>query len=137
MLRVDTEFCRRPLFRTYGMRRTGRLNSGADGHALSGHWRIIEIDYRKIVRILTWKGECASHEALTEESFVRHFGNAAGGRYYIKWKGRFRFDLCRMLACFEGNDSDGQRFCDMIAEEVRKYEQRRSEKQPDLYGRRE
>lgn len=58
------------------------LNSGADGHALSGHWRIIEIDYRKIVRILTWKGECASHEALTEESFVRHFGNAAGGRYY-------------------------------------------------------
>ena len=29
------------------------LNSGADGHALSGHWRIIEIDYRKIVRILT------------------------------------------------------------------------------------
>ena len=113
------------------------MNSGADGHALSGHWRIIEIDYRKIVRILTWKGECASHEALTEESFVRHFGNAAGGRYYKKWKGRFRFDLCRMLACFEGNDSDGQRFCDMIAEEVRKYEQRRSEKQPDLYGRRE
>lgn len=45
------------------------LNSGADGFALSGHWRIIEIDYRKIVRILTWKGECASHEALTEESF--------------------------------------------------------------------
>jgi len=42
-----------------------------------------------------------------------------------------------MLASFEGNDSDGQRFCDMIAEEVRKYEQRRSEKQPDLYGRRE
>ena len=103
----------------------------------SGHWRIVEIDYRKIVRILTWKGECASHEALTEESFVRHFGNAAGDRYYKKWKGRFRFDLCRMLACFEGNDSDGQRFCDMIAEEVRKYEQRRSEKQPDLYGRRE
>ncbi len=53
------------------------LNSGADGHALSGHWRIIEIDYRKIVRILTWKDHCASHEALSEESFVRHFGNAA------------------------------------------------------------
>ena len=113
------------------------LNSGADGHALSGHWRIIEIDYRKIVRILTWKGECASHEALSEESFVRYFGNAAGGRYYKKWENQFRFDLCRMLASFEGNDSDGQRFCDMIAEEVRKYEQRRSEKQPDLYGRRE
>jgi len=29
------------------------LNSGADGLVLSGHWHIIEIDYRKIVRILT------------------------------------------------------------------------------------
>ena len=95
------------------------LNSGADGLVLSGHWRIIEIDYRKIVRILTWKGECASHEALSEESFVRYFGNAAGGRYYKKWENQFRFDLCRMLASFEGKDSDGQRFCDMIAEEVR------------------
>lgn len=43
------------------------LSTADEGSLLSGSWRIVEIDYEKIRRVLTWDYNFAPDEALTEE----------------------------------------------------------------------
>lgn len=103
------------------------LSTADEGSLLSGSWRIVEIDYEKIRRVLTWDYNFAPDEALAEELFIRHFGGNMGPHYYGKWAHVYDHDLRRMLAYFGNNLREGQRFCDMIAEQVQKYETRRNE----------
>ena len=98
------------------------LNTADEGFALSGSWRIVEIH-----RVLTWDYNFAPDEALTEELFIRHFGGDMGRHYYGKWAHVYDHDLRRMLAYFGNDLREGQRFCDMIAEQVCKYETRKNE----------
>ncbi|MBS5020765.1 MAG: hypothetical protein KHZ60_11990 [Alistipes sp.] len=87
----------------------------------------MEIDYEKIHRVLTWDYNFAPDEVLTEELFIRHFGGNMGRHYYGKWAHVYNHDLRRMLAYFGNDLREGQRFCDMIAEQVCKYETRENE----------
>ena len=48
------------------------LNTADEGFALSGSWRIVEIDYEKIHRVLTWDYNFAPDEALTEAVSYTH-----------------------------------------------------------------
>lgn len=98
-----------------------------EGFDLSGSWRIIDFDYEKISRVLAWDYNFAPDEALSEELFIRHFGGVMGRHYYEKWSRIYDHDLRRMLAYFGYDLHEGQRFCDMIAEQVRKYEQRQKQ----------
>lgn len=91
-------------------------NTADEGFVLSGSWRIVEIDYEKIHRVLTWDYNFAPDEALTEELFIRHFGGVMGRHYYGKWAYVYDHDLRRMLVYFGNDLREGQRFCDMIAE---------------------
>lgn len=99
------------------------LNTVSRGFFLSGSWCIVEIDYEKISRVLAWDYNRMQEESLTEELFIRHFGGVMGRHYYEKWSRVYAHDLRRMLAYFGYNLREGQRFCDMVAEQVRKYEQ--------------
>ena len=103
------------------------LNTADEGFALSGSWRIVEIDYEKISRVLAWDYNFAPDEALTEELFIRYFGGVMGRHYYEKWNLVYAHDLRRMLAYFGNDLREGQRFCDMVAEQVAKYEQRQKQ----------
>ena len=103
------------------------LNTSGVGFFLSGSWRIVEIDYEKISRVLAWDYNFAPDEALTEELFIRHFGGVMGRHYYEKWSLVYGHSLQRMLAYFGNNLREGQRFCDIVAEQVAKYEQRQKQ----------
>ncbi|BBL00433.1 hypothetical protein A3BBH6_06690 [Alistipes onderdonkii subsp. vulgaris] len=103
------------------------LNKRGLGFALSGSWRIVEIDYEKISRVLAWDYNFAPDEALTEELFIRYFSGVMGRHYYEKWSLVYAHDLRRMLAYFGNDLREGQRFCDMVAEQVAKYEQRQKQ----------
>lgn len=104
-------------------------NTTGEGFDLSGSWRIVEIDYEKISRVLAWDYNFAPDEALSEELFIRHFGGVMGCHYYEKWSRVYDHDLRRMLAYFGYDLHEGQRFCDMVAEQVRKYEQRQKQEE--------
>lgn len=101
-----------------------------EGFDLSGSWRIVAIDYEKISRVPAWDYNFASDEALTEELFIRYFGGAMGQHYYEKWSRVYDYDLRKMLAYFGDNLTEGQLFCNMIAEQVQKYEQRQKQEMP-------
>lgn len=104
-----------------------RQNTDGVGFFLSGSWRIVEIDYEKISRVLAWDYNFAPDEALTEELFIRYFGGVMGRHYYEKWSLVYAHDLRRMLAYFGNDLREGQRFCDMVAEQVARYEQRQKQ----------
>lgn len=103
------------------------LSKGGQGFALSGSWRVVEIDYEKICRVLAWDYNFALNEALSEELFIRYFGGVMERHYYEKWSRVYDHSLQRMLAYFGNNLREGQRFCDMVAEQVAKYEQRQKQ----------
>lgn len=93
-------------------------------HLLSGSWRVIEIDYGIICRVLNWKYNFAQSERLTEELFIRYFGGVMGRHYYAKWNAEYQHDLYKMLSYFGTSPADGQLFCDMIAEQMNNFEKR-------------
>lgn len=102
-------------------------STNGEGCGLSGSWRIIDIDYEKISRVLSWDYNFARDEALSEELFIRYFGSVMGRHYYEKWTRVYDHELRRMLAYFGNDLREGQRFCDMVAEQVAKYEQRQKQ----------
>lgn len=102
------------------------LSSIGQGYILSGSWHVIVFDYEKICRVLSWEYNFSQTENLNEEIFVRYFGGVMGRHYYNKWKDVYRYNLHDMLVYFGGSCSEGQLFCDMLAEQIFKYEQRKS-----------
>lgn len=92
---------------------------------LSGSWRVIDIDYERICRVLAWKTWFGPNEALDKELFIRYYGKRMGQHYFEKWCGH-QGDLIKMLAEFHTNHGNGQLFCDMVAEQMLKYEARHS-----------
>lgn len=102
------------------------LSTGDQGYMLSGSWRIIVIDYEKICRILSWEYNFSQSEVLTEDIFVRYFGGVMGRHYYDKWMNLYQNNLHDMLVYFGNSRNEGQLFCDMLVEQMLKYEQRKS-----------
>lgn len=98
--------------------------SGAGGCLLSGFWRVIEIDYQQICRVLSWEYNFGQDESLSEELFNQYYGTVMGSHYYDKWTNTYHRKLYGMLVYFGNNPHDGQLFCDMIACQMLRYEQR-------------
>lgn len=88
----------------------------------AGSWRVIEMDFNLISRLVMWWNNGYSEKLFTYDLFIRHFGEKAGPEYYVKWLDR-KEDLIDMFSCFVSEHEDGQIFCNMIMEQVRQYEQ--------------
>ncbi len=50
-----------------------------------------------------------------------------GSHYYEKWTGYFNRNLWDMIAYFRSEKENGQKFCDMVARQVKLYQQKRSQ----------
>lgn len=100
-----------------------RFGSG-QGYTRSGSWRVIELDFEKISRILAWERHCAQDEQLSPELFIRYYGQVLGQHYYEKWL-HINRNLHDMLAYFDFNAPEGQILCDMIMEQMHKFEARK------------
>jgi hypothetical protein len=71
-----------------------------------------------------WKYNCCIEESLTEEVFIEYFGGNDGRHFYSKWKYTLKFDFMGMIGYFRSNGNDGQIFCNMVMEQINKYEDR-------------
>lgn len=85
-------------------------------------WRILPLNFDYLYKVAMWMGNYAPNEALTQDIFIKYYGIRMGQHYYGKWIGEAKRNILWMLCYF--NDKDGQRFCNMIAEQVEKYEHR-------------
>lgn len=101
-------------------------DTGSNGiHAtFEGSWRVVELPYNLMSRILMWWNNGYTSRSFDRELFVRNFGEEAGTEYHARWLER-KENLLDMFGCFVGDHEAGQKFCDMIAEQVCKYEQRK------------
>ena len=66
-------------------------------------------------------------EGLTPALFEETFGKVYGSHYYEKWTGYFNRNLWDMIAYFRSEKENGQKFCDMVARQVKLYQQKRSQ----------
>lgn len=88
----------------------------------AGSWRIIELDFHLVSRLVMWWNNGYSKKLFNRDLFIRHFGEKAGAKYYVEWLDR-KENLIDMFGCFVSEHEDGQIFCNMIMEQVRQYEQ--------------
>ncbi len=84
----------------------------------------IKIDHNYIARIVAYFNSYAEGEQLTAEQFNEAYGSVMGNHYWNKWFVLYKQDYFKMIAYFGYNSEDGQKFCDMVATMVDKYEQR-------------
>jgi hypothetical protein len=63
-------------------------------------------------------------ESLSEELFIRYYGRNFGAHFYSKWVHSCKFNLLEMITYFGWDRENGQKFCDMVMEQVVKYEKR-------------
>ena len=102
----------------------GQFESEETG-GYSGTWRIIKpLDYKMLLRVVMWKYNCCIDESLTEELFIKYFGGCDGRHFYSKWRYTIKFDFMEMIGYFRSNGNKGQIFCNMVMEQINKYENR-------------
>lgn len=77
-----------------------------------------------MARISTWNYNYSHDERLSKELFTHYFGNRMGGHYYDKWISTCEQQFMKMIAYFGVDSKEGQAFCDMVIEQMQKYEQR-------------
>lgn len=97
------------------------LNYGGEGFELSGSWRVLELPYELIYRLVMWRNNHFTPSDFTLELFIKNFGEMAGNEYYLKWLDQ-KGDLLDMFGCFVSDPEDGQTFCNMVMEQIEKYE---------------
>lgn len=90
----------------------------------SGSWRIVELSFKLISRIIRWWNDGHKAEEFNCALFARYFGKESGPEYYNRWVGHCKENLLDMFGTFLSDNEDGQKFCDMIMEQVVKYESR-------------
>jgi hypothetical protein len=82
------------------------------------------LNHQLLWRIVLWEYNRYSEEALTEELFIRYYGKYDGSHFYSKWVYTYEFNFMKMVGYFGSSTGNGQKFCDMVMEQVEKYEQR-------------
>lgn len=85
----------------------------------------MELNYNQLLLISLWQYNHHREEGLTLQLFEKTFGKADGSHYYDKWTNYFNRNLWDMIAYFRGEGENGQKFCDMIAGQVKLYQQNR------------
>jgi hypothetical protein len=81
------------------------------------------ISHTLMWRIVLWEYNRNMDETLTEELFIRYFGQCDGSHFYSKWK-YYDCNFMKMAGYFGSSTGNGQKFCDMVLEQMIKYEQR-------------
>lgn len=86
-----------------------------------GSWRVVELPYNLMSRILMWWNNHYTPGSFSQELFARHFGKEAGVEYHQQWLG-CKDNLLDMFGRFVGDHNAGQKFCNMVMAEVEEYE---------------
>jgi len=76
-------------------------------------------------RIVLWEYNRSMDETLTEELFCRYYGTCFGSHFYSKWR-YYDCNFMKMVGYFGNSRENGQIFCDMVYEQMSKYEQRQN-----------
>lgn len=95
--------------------------------SFAGSWRTLPLDFNLLCRIGAWHYSYNQEEALTNELFVQHYDKVMGDHYYSKWVHTYKCDIMQMIGYFADSPKEGQRFCDMIMQQVKRYETRKLE----------
>lgn len=82
----------------------------------------MELNYNQLLLISLWQYNHYEYEGLTLKLFQETFGNRYGSHYYDKWLHYFNHNLWDMIAYFRGEGENGQKFCNMIAAQVKLYQ---------------
>ena len=85
----------------------------------------MELNYNQLLLIYLWQYNHYEYEGLTLKLFQETFGNMYGNHYYDKCIHYFNRNLCDMIAYFRGEGEHGQKFCNMVAIQVKLYQQNR------------
>ena len=85
------------------------------------------LDYNQLLLVSLWQYNHHGDEGLTPALFEETFGKVYGSHYYEKWTGYFNRNLWDMIAYFRSEKENGQKFCDMVARQVKLYQQKRSQ----------
>lgn len=85
----------------------------------------MELNYNQLLLISLWQYNHRKEEDLTLQLFEETFGKAYGSHYYDKWIHYFNCNLWDMIAYFRGEEENGRKFCDMLARQVKLYQQNR------------
>jgi hypothetical protein len=81
------------------------------------------ISHALLWRIVLWEYNRGIDERLTEELFIRYFGQCDGSHFYSKWK-HYDYNFMKMIGYFGSSTDNGQKFCNMVAEQINQYEKR-------------
>lgn len=92
--------------------------------SFAGSWRVLPLDFKLLARIKAWHYCYGEGEALTQELFCQYYDKVMGDHYYSKWAHVYKQDIMAMIGYFYDSPKEGQKFCDMITQQVVKCEQR-------------
>lgn len=98
------------------------------GVSFRGSWRILELDFRFMEKIVLWNYNNYQEEMLSKELFEKYFGSHDGSHFFEKWEYSFKRNLIEMITYFRGEPQNGQKFCNMLMEQVQKYQTRINKK---------
>ncbi len=85
----------------------------------------IIINHEYLLRIAYYSSSHYPQEALTAELFHETVGGVMGAHYFSKWEHLYKRDILKMVAYFGRDTTDGQKFSDMLAKQIEKYETRK------------
>ena len=84
----------------------------------------IEINHEYLLRIAFYSSSHYPQEALTAELFDETFGSVMGSHYFSKWEHLYKRDILKMVAYFGRDTTEGQKFANLLAKQIEKYETR-------------
>ncbi len=84
----------------------------------------IEINHEYLLRIAYYSSSHYPQESLTEELFNETFGSAMGAHYFSKWEHLYKRDILKMVVYFGRDTTEGQKFANLLAKQIEKYEKR-------------
>lgn len=84
----------------------------------------ITINHDYLLRIAYYSSSHYPDEAISKEMFQETFGGVMGAHYFDKWQHTYHFDILRMVVYFGRDTAEGQKFANMLATQIEKYEKR-------------
>jgi len=89
--------------------------------SFSGSWRILKLDFSLMTNIALWNYNHYQDEMLSKEVFIKYYGEYYGSHFYEKWEYAYERNIIKMFSYFRGEPDNGQKFCNMLIEQVQKY----------------
>lgn len=97
----------------------GNSNTGFEGT-----WRIIKLSHSLLHRVSMLMYNFYQHSLeLKETDFIKWFGEFDGTNLFERWVNYYKCDFLRMVTHFGPSGYKGQIFCDMVMDQLIKYEQ--------------